>query len=69
MNEFFDDIVPHPEGVDPEADLLHERSYVVRTYLKDDHTLVMRGAIRDQKPPGLYVQDDPEPLKIGRAHV
>ena len=64
MNEFFDDIVPHPEGVDPEADLLHERSYVVRTYLKDDHTLVMRGAIRDQKPPGLYVQDDPEPLTV-----
>jgi hypothetical protein len=64
MHEFFDDIVPHPEGVDPEHDLVHERAYVVRAYRKDDSTLLMRGAVRDQKPPGLYVRGDPDPLTM-----
>jgi hypothetical protein len=64
MHEFFDDIVPHPEGVDPEADLIHERAYVVRAYRKDEQTLLLRGAVRDQKPPGLYVPGDPEPLTV-----
>ena len=64
MHEFFDDIVPHPEGLDGTADLIHERAYVVRAYRKDDHTLVLRGAVRDQKPPGLYVPTDPDPLTV-----
>jgi len=64
MHEFFDDIVPHPEGIDPEEQLIHERAYVVRAYRKDDRTLLLRGAVRDQKPPGLYVPNDPEPLTI-----
>lgn len=64
MHEFFDDIVPHPEGVEPEADLIHERAYVVRAYRKDDRTLLLRGAVRDQKPPGLYVPGDTEPLTV-----
>ena len=64
MHEFFDDIVPHPEGVDPESQLIHERAYVVRAYRKDASTLLLRGAVRDQKPPGLYVPDDPEPLTM-----
>ena len=64
MHEFFDDIVPHPEGLDPESHLIHERAYVVRAYRKDASTLLLRGAVRDQKPPGLYVPDDPEPLTI-----
>jgi hypothetical protein len=64
INEYFDDIVPHPDGVDPESDLIHERAYVVRAYRKDDNTLVLRGAVRDQKPPGLYVPNDPDPLTV-----
>ena len=64
MHEFFDDIAPHPEGIDPLTDLIHERSYVVRAYHKDDSTLWLRGAIRDQKPPGLYIADDDEPLTV-----
>ena len=64
MHEFFDDIVPHPDGLDGEADLIHERAYVVRAYRKDDQTLVLRGAVRDQKPPGLYVPGDTEPLTV-----
>ncbi len=64
MHEFFDDIAPHPEGIDPHTDLIHERSYVVRAYQKDDSTLWLRGAIRDQKPPGLYIADDMVPLTV-----
>jgi len=62
--EVFDDICPHPEGVDPTDELIHERAYVVRSYFKNESTLLMRGAVRDQKPPGLYVPDDPEPLTV-----
>ncbi len=64
MHEFFDDIVPHPDGVDAASELIHERAYVVRGYRKDAHTLWLRGAVRDQKPAGLYVPNDPEPLTM-----
>ncbi len=60
----FDRITPHPEGVDAADELVHERAYVVRAYVKDDRTLALRGAVRDQKPPGLYVPADPEPMTI-----
>jgi hypothetical protein len=63
MQEFFDDIVPHPDGVEPD-EIIHERAYVVRAYRKDANTLWLRGAVRDQKPPGLYVPGDPEPLTV-----
>ncbi len=62
--EVFDDIAPHPEGVDASDALIHERAYVVRAYRKGLDTLVLRGAIRDQKPPGLYVPTDPEALTV-----
>ena len=62
--QVFDDIAPHPDGVDPDTELIHERAYVVRAYRKDASTLILRGAIRDQKPPGLYVPSDPEPLTV-----
>lgn len=62
--EVFDDIAPHPEGVDAADELIHERAYVVRAYRKGLDTLVLRGAIRDQKPPGLYVPTDPEALTV-----
>lgn len=64
MTPVFDAITPHPEGVDPDDELIHERAYVVRSYRKGNDTLVLRGAVRDQKPPGLYVVDDPDPLTI-----
>jgi hypothetical protein len=45
-------------------ELLHERDYSVQVYRRNDHELVARGRIRDVKPPGLYVEGDPEPLTI-----
>jgi hypothetical protein len=64
MHPAFDDIAPHPDGLDAGDELIHERAYVVRAYRKGHSTLVMRGAVRDQKPPGLYIADDPEPLTV-----
>jgi hypothetical protein len=49
---------------DPEYPLLHTRNYEVRAFRRDDHTLILRGAVRDDKPAGLYVPGDPEPLTI-----
>jgi Protein of unknown function (DUF2889) len=62
--QVFDDIAPHPEGVDAADELIHERAYVVRAYRKDQDTLVIRGSVRDQKPPGLYLREDPDPLTV-----
>jgi len=62
--EVFDDIAPHPEGTDAADELIHERASVVRAYRKGTDTLVLRGSVRDQKPPGLYVPSDPEPLTV-----
>lgn len=43
--------------------LLHTRNYAVEVHHVDD-TLRLIGAVRDVKPPGLYIADDPEPLTI-----
>jgi hypothetical protein len=51
---------PDPDGMA----ILHDREYRVRAYRKAADRIVIRGAVRDQKPPGLYLPDDPEPLTI-----
>ena len=57
-----DDILPEPP---PDAlEVLHDREYRVRAFQIADDRLLIQGAVRDQKPPGLYVPDDPEPLTI-----
>lgn len=62
MNTFAtDDILPPaPDGLA----VLHDREYRVRAYRLADDRLLIQGAIRDQKPPGLYLEDDPEPLTV-----
>lgn len=66
MTPTFDQIVPHPDELDLDDDmeLLHERAYIVRAYRKGDDILLLRGAVRDQKPPGLYLAEDPDPLTV-----
>ncbi len=64
MTPAFDEIAPHPDGVDASDELIHERVYVVRAYRNGADKLILRGSVRDQKPPGLYVVDDPDPLTI-----
>jgi len=56
-----DAILPaDPQGVE----VLHDREYRVRAYRTADDRLLIRGAVRDQKPPGMYVPEDPAPLTI-----
>lgn len=55
---------PDPEG----AEVLHDREYRVRAFRQDPNILI-RGAVRDQKPPGLYFPGDPNPLTIHHMQV
>ncbi len=64
MHPSFDETLPHPDGVGAADELIHERAYIVRSYRKGADAMVLRGAVRDQKPPGLYVADDPDPLTV-----
>ena len=48
---------------DPDLEVLHDREYRVRAFRKDPNLLI-RGAVRDQKPPRLYLEDDNDPLTI-----
>jgi hypothetical protein len=45
-------------------EVIHDREYRVRAYKKASDRVLIRGAVRDQKPPGLYFVDDPDPLTI-----
>jgi Protein of unknown function (DUF2889) len=49
---------------DLDLELLHDRQYSVQVYRKNDHELLARGHVRDVKPPGLYVEGDPDPLVL-----
>jgi hypothetical protein len=51
---------PDPEGMD----VLHDRDYWVRAYRKADDVLLLRGAVCDRKPPGLYIPGDDGPLVL-----
>jgi hypothetical protein len=57
-----DSILPEPP--DGAEAVLHDREYRVRAYRLGPERLLIQGAIRDQKPPGLYLQADPEPLTV-----
>ena len=45
-----------------DLELIHTRGYDVRGYWRPDGTLLIRGAVRDELPPGFYDIDDDEPL-------
>lgn len=49
---------------DTDLELLHQRDYAVEVYRRSATELVARGSVHDQKPPGLYVEGDPDPLTI-----
>lgn len=56
---------PHPIlPPDPDLQLIHTRTYEVRAFKVSDTEILLRGAVRDDKPAGLYVLDDVEPLTI-----
>lgn len=54
---------------DEDLDLLHTRRYETRVYQAADDELLVRGAVSDTKPPGLYVQGDPDPIEIHQMQL
>jgi hypothetical protein len=58
-----DSILPAAPAGDP-LPLLHDREYRVRAYRLASDRILIQGAVRDQKPPGLYLHEDPEPLTV-----
>ncbi len=68
MSEFRDDpILPDPPaGARP---VLHDREYRIRSFRLGPDVLLVQGALRDQKPAGLFVPEDPEPLTIHHMTV
>ena len=53
---------------DPDLEILHDREYRVRAFRKDPN-LLLRGSVRDQKPPHLYIVEDPNPLTIHHMQI
>ncbi|MEY3575932.1 MAG: DUF2889 domain-containing protein [Actinobacteria bacterium] len=47
---------------DPEYIRIHTRRYEVRAFHKSDDCLMLRGVVVDEKPVGLYIEHDPDPL-------
>ena len=54
---------------DDDLDIIHTRQYETRVYRVNETEMLVRGAISDVKPPGLYVLDDPEELEIHQMQV
>lgn len=52
---------PPPEGA---VEILHDREYRVEAFRLSADRLLILGAMRDQKPPGLYLREDPDPLTV-----
>ena len=62
-----DSILPDPPpGAPP---IVHNREYRVQSHRLASDRLLIQGALRDQKPPGLFIPDDPEPLTIHHMMV
>ena len=53
-----------PLPPEPDLEVLHTRTYDVKAHRKDADTLLLRGIVRDEKPGGTYITDDPEPLTV-----
>ena len=57
--------VVHSNAVpEPDLPLIHDRIYTARSYRRSANEILVRGQLKDQKPPGLFIADDPEPMAI-----
>jgi hypothetical protein len=56
--------MPEMQMFPPEPDFMriHTRRYEVRAYHMADDRLMLRGVVVDEKPIGLYIEKDPDPL-------
>ncbi|MFM7762925.1 MAG: hypothetical protein ACKO73_08185, partial [Acidimicrobiaceae bacterium] len=48
--------------VDASYPLIHTRQYQVQAFRMSDERFMLRGAIVDEKPAGLYIENDPDPI-------
>lgn len=56
--------MPSPLPPEPDLPVLHSRTYAVRSYRKAEDLVLLRATVQDQKPAGLYIEGDDEPLTI-----
>ncbi len=54
---------------EPDFEEIHTRDYETKIYRVADDELLVRGAVSDRKPPGLYVADDPDELEVHQMQV
>jgi hypothetical protein len=54
---------------DDQLQPLHDRTYAVQVFRRDARRIIVRGIVHDLKPPGLYVENDPDPLSMHRMRV
>ena len=69
---FADDDILDDDPVDAQGrplEVLHDREYRVRAFRSAPDRVLIRGGVRDQKPPGLYLDVDPDPLTIHHMQV
>jgi hypothetical protein len=48
----------------PNLPKLHDRDYHVESYRQGEDRMLLRGEVHDQKPPGVYFENDTEPLTV-----
>ncbi len=48
--------------VDAKYPLIHTRQYQVQAFRMSDERFLLRGAIVDEKPASLYIENDPDPI-------
>ncbi len=63
--------LPPDPGTLPAATgtLVHQRAYDVKAYHVAPDRLRLRGSVHDVKPPGMYIEDDPDPLSVHHMEV
>ncbi len=49
---------------DGDLEVVHSREYETRVYLASETEFLVRGALRDVAPPGLYIGIDPDPMTV-----
>lgn len=54
---------------EPDLEEIHTRDYETKIYRLSEDELLVRGAVSDRKPPGLYVADDPDELEVHQMQV
>jgi hypothetical protein len=73
VDDLFDEssILPAPplDADGSPLEVLHDREYRVRAFRTADDVILLRGAVRDQKPPGLYIDVDPDPLTVHHMQI